>query len=183
MGLTRPAGGVDNEDFDSKPVDVYTDDAKREAPQLDVQELEQQPALLKEPEEETHKAPPDPGEETREAPSNPEEETQKAPSDTEKGAQGAPPDPVKETQEAPLDLEEKTKDEAGPAAESTDLGRPVVPARLKFTTSFNLPPDNVIAHMESTDAKILWIIMSFRWPVLWLPLFSYNSGSCYTLAC
>ena len=80
------------------------------------------------------------------------EETQKTPPDLEEGAQGAPPDPVEETQQAPSDLEEDAKDEAGSTAGSTDLGGPVLPARLKLAISGNLPPNNVIAHVESTGA-------------------------------
>ena len=79
-------------------------------------------------------------EETREAPLNPEE------------TQETPPDPVEGTQEAPSNLEE-TKDEAGPAVGSTGLGGPIVPARLKLTISGNLPPNIVIARVESTGAR------------------------------
>ena len=68
--------------------------------------------------------PSDPDEETREAPSNPE----------------------RETQEAPSDSEEETKDVTGLAAGSTDLKGLVVPV------SGNLPPNNVIAHVESMGA-------------------------------
>ena len=91
--------------------------------------------------EETRVAPPDPAQETREAPSDPEEETQEARSD-----------PNKETQEASSDSEEK-KGVARLAAGSRDLGELVVPARRKLTISDNLPPNNTIAHVESTGAR------------------------------
>ena len=59
--------------------------------------------------------------------------------------------PKKETQEALSDSEEKTRDVAEPA--STDLGGPVVPARLKLAIGGNIPPTNIIAHVESADAR------------------------------
>ena len=52
-----------------------------------------------------------------------------------------------------MDSEEETKDVAGLAGGSTDLEGPVVPARLKLTISGNLPPNNVIACVESTGAR------------------------------
>ena len=47
----------------------------------------------------------------------------------------------------------ETKYVAGLAEGSTDLEGLVVPARWKLNTSDNLPPNNVIAHVESTCAR------------------------------
>ena len=52
-----------------------------------------------------------------------------------------------------MDTEQETKDVAGSAAGLTDLGGPVVPAHRKLTSSVNLPPNNVIAHVESTGTR------------------------------
>ena len=118
-------------------------------------------ALL-DPEEETRKASSDPEEKTREAPLDPEEkrgapsdpeaETQKAPSDPEVETQGAPSNPEADTREAPSDSEVETKDEAGLEAGSTDLEGPVVPSLQMLTITGNLPPNNFVAHVESTSA-------------------------------
>ena len=95
----------------------------------------------------------DPGQEIQEVPSDCKEETKEAPSDPEEETREAPSNPEKEAQEAPSDIEEETKDGAGLAAESTDLERMVVTARRKLTIRGNFPPDNVIAHVESTGAR------------------------------
>ena len=87
-------------------------------------------------------APPDPAQETREAPLDPEEETREEPSD-----------PNKEAQDAPSDSEEEKNSVTRLAAGSTDLGGLVVPARRKLTIRDNLPPNNVIAHVEPADAR------------------------------
>ena len=103
--------------------------------------------------EETREAQTDPDEKTREAPSNSDEETRGAPLDPDEETREAPPNPEQETQEAPSDFEEETKDAAGLAAGSTDLEGLAVPGRRKLTISGNLPPNNVIAHLESTGAR------------------------------
>ena len=129
---------------------------------------------MPDPAEETQKAPLDPGKETREipsgrkekireAPSDPEEETLEAPSDPNEKAQEAPLDPEKtqkappnpegKTREAPSDPGVETKYVAGLAAESTDLEGLVVPARWKLTIKDNLPPNDIIAHVESAGAR------------------------------
>ena len=64
-----------------------------------------------------------------------------------------PSDPEAETREAPSGPEIETKDEAGPATWSTDLEGPVAPALRMLTISGNFPPNNVIAHVESTGAR------------------------------
>ena len=48
---------------------------------------------------------------------------------------------------------EEKKDEEGLATGSTDSEGSVVPARRKLTISGNIPPNNVIAHVESTGAR------------------------------
>ena len=105
------------------------------------------------PEEETQEVPMDSEEGAQEAPLNPAEETWEAPSDREDEAQGTPSDPEEETREAPLDSEKETKYEAGLAERPTDLEGPVVSARRKLTSSGNLQPNNVKAHMESAGAR------------------------------
>ena len=92
----------------------------------------------------------DPEEETQEAPSDPKEETQGAPSDPEEETQEVPSDSEDETQEALSDSEVETKEEARPSAGSTDVRGPVAPPLRKLTSSSNLPPNNIIAHVEST---------------------------------
>ena len=64
-----------------------------------------------------------------------------------------PSDPNEEIQDAPLGSEGKKKSVARLAAGWTDLGGLVVPARGKLTTSGNLPPNDVIVHVESTGAR------------------------------
>ena len=85
-------------------------------------------------------------------PGDPEQGTKEAPSDPEQGTKEAPSDPEEETQEASSDTNEETRDEAEPVVGSTDLEGPVVPALWKLTISGNLPPKNVIVHVESTVA-------------------------------
>ena len=64
-----------------------------------------------------------------------------------------PSDRKEETQEAPGVPKEETKGIARLAIGSTYLGGPVVPARRKLTISGIFPPNNVIAHVESTGAR------------------------------
>ena len=92
-------------------------------------------------------------ERTLEAPPDSEEETREKPSDLNKETQEVPPEPEEQTQEALSDSELETKDVAGLEAGSTGLKRPVVPARRELTISGNLPPNNVIAYVESTGAR------------------------------
>ena len=102
-------------------------------------------------------------ERTQGTPSNPEEEALKVLLDPEKETLEAPSDPDEEIQEAPLYPEEtkaassnpdvETNHVPGLAAGSTDLERPAVPARRTFTVSGNIPPNNVITHVESTGAR------------------------------
>ena len=94
----------------------------------------------------------DSGQETREAPTDPEE-TRGAPSDSEEETRKVPLDPEEEIQEASSDPEVETKGETGPAAGSTKLRGLVVPARLKLVISSNPPPNSIIAHVESKDAR------------------------------
>ena len=82
--------------------------------------------------------------ETRETPPDPKKKTQEALLDPAEKTREAPPDPEEETRDAPPDSEE-TKDVAGLAAGSTDLGGPVVPALRMLTMSGNIPPNTVIA--------------------------------------
>ena len=124
------------------------EDETQEVP-LDPEETQGTPS---DPKEETLEVPSDPEEETLEAPSDIEEETLKALLDPEK-TQKAPPDSEEETRGVPSDSNEETNDVAGLAAGSTDLEGPIVPARRKLTISANLPPNNVIAHVESTGAR------------------------------
>ena len=65
----------------------------------------------------------------------------------------APPDSEEETHEVSWNSEEKTKDVVELTAGLTDLEGPVVPTRRQLTISGNLPPNNVIAHVESTGAR------------------------------
>ena len=46
-----------------------------------------------------------------------------------------------------------TKKESGPAAGSTDLAGSLAPVCLQLAISGNLPPNYVIAHVESMDAR------------------------------
>ena len=94
-----------------------------------------------------------PEEETREAPSDSEEETQEAPPYVGQETREAPSNPEIETREAPPNSEEETKDLAGLAVGSTDSEGPAVPARRKITTSGNLRPNDVNAHVELTGAR------------------------------
>ena len=96
------SNSVGDEDLDVKPGEGELV-GKREASQLDVQELEleQQPAS-QESKQETWEAPSDREKETWEAPSDLKEETQEAPLDPEE-TQKALPDPDEETREAPLE--------------------------------------------------------------------------------
>ena len=118
-----------------------------EAP-LDPEETKGTPS---DPEVDTLEAPSDPEEiprRTLEASSDPEEKTHVVPLDPEE-TQKTPPNPEEDTREAPPDPGVGTNDVAGLAARSTDLEGLVVPARRKLTISGNLPPNNVIAHVES----------------------------------
>ena len=135
------------------------EDEAQEA-QLDPEETQE---TLSDPEEETLEVPSDPEEETLEAPSDPEEEALEAPSDPDERTQEVPLDP-EETQKAPPNSKEETReapsdpgmeinDEAGLAEGPTDLEGSVVPARRKLTISGNLPPNNVIAYVESAGAR------------------------------
>ena len=94
----------------------------------------------------------DPGQETREVSSDCKEEKREASSDPDEETRGASSNPEKETHEAPSDSEGATKDVAGLAAGSMGLKGLVVLARRKLTVSGNLPPNNVIAYVESTSA-------------------------------
>ena len=89
----------------------------------------------------------------REAPPDPWQETREAPSDTEEKTREAPSDPDEETEEAPSDSEEETEDVARLAAGSRDMGGPVVPALRTLTIGGKRPPNNVIAHVESTGVR------------------------------
>ena len=102
--------------------------------------------------EKTRKGPSDPKEETLETPSYPDEETQQAPLDPEE-TQRAPPNPDGVTREGRSNPGVETKYVTGLAEGPTALEGPVVPARRKLTISDNLPPNNVIAHVESEGAR------------------------------
>ena len=165
--------GVGDEDLGAKP-GKYESVGRREAPHLNIQELElkQQPASQGH-KQETQEAPPNLGEETREAPSDPEEETREAPSDLQGETREASSDPnveahkmpldSEETQESPPDPEEETPEAravgsregnaGGAVGGSMDLEGPVVPALQMLIISGNLPPNNATAHVESTGAR------------------------------
>ena len=121
----------------------------REAPLDPGQETWELPSDRK---EKTREALPDPEEEILEAPSHPDEETHEEPLDPEE-TQRTPPNPEGETREAPSNPGVEIKYVAGFAVGSTDLERPVVPARRKLTIGGNLPPNNALAHVESTGAR------------------------------
>ena len=133
--------GVGNEDLGAK-LGEEESVGKRGASQLEMWELELERQLgSQKRKQKIQEAPPDSEEETLEAPSDLNEETQEMLLDPE------------ETQEAPSDSEEEAKDVAGLAAGSTDLEGLGVPARRKLTICGNIPPNNVIAHVESTGAR------------------------------
>ena len=95
-----------------------------------------------------------PDEKTREAPPDLEEEVREVPLDPEEGTQEAPPDPAEEeTREVSSDPRVETNHVAGFAEESMDLEELVLPTRRKLTTSGNLLPKNVNAHVESTGVR------------------------------
>ena len=152
--------GFGDEDLDVKPGEDKLV-GKRGADKLDVQKLElEQPQDLKEgtqkvfpdPEEETREVPFDPGEETRKVALDSKVETREAPSDPDEETREAPLNPEKGTQEVTLDSEENIKDVAGLVEGSAYLEGLVVPARQKIITNGNLPRNNDIGHVESTDS-------------------------------
>ena len=72
---------------------------------------------------------------------------------SQRGDVGGAIDPEEETREAPLDSKEEAEDLAGLAVGWMASEGPVVPARRKLIISGNIPPHNVIAHVESTGAR------------------------------